>query len=100
MSNDEAVTPLTPAVTAIGPPATVTLDAGDITGAVLSVRRGKLAILAMDVEEAAHQAEASDGGLILEFTYQPLFYKDGADHPEASAEPPQRWQLKMERVPE
>lgn len=76
------------------------LHAGDITGAVMTVNAGKRSVLAMDVEEAAHQAELNDGGLILEFTFRPLFYKDGTDHPEASAEPPQRWQLKMERVPE
>jgi hypothetical protein len=102
-------TPLTGAVTGTGPPTAVTLrkgkgsaelHAGDITGAVMTVNKGKRSVLAMDVEEAAHQAEQNDGGLILEFTYQPLFYKDGVDHAEASGEPPQRWRLKMERVPD
>jgi multidrug efflux pump subunit AcrA (membrane-fusion protein) len=97
MSNDRDA-PLAGTVTAVNRATGATLDAGDITTAVLTVNLRKRSILAMDVEEAAHQAGANDGGVLLEFTFQPVFYKDGADHPDAAGEPPQRWQLAMTRV--
>jgi hypothetical protein len=70
----------------------------DAHGAVITINKDRKSLLAMDVEEAAHRA-AANGGLLMEFDFQPMFYdEDGKDSADAPNLPRQHWRLELVRV--